>query len=88
MKKIIYKYPISFIDKHVLTLPIDAKILSAIDQDDKLVIYIEQGISMMPKTEYVIEVVGTGQVFDSYMKHFFSTVKQGQYVWHLYWSRI
>jgi len=89
MKGIIYKYPIKITEEPTyLELPLDARFLSAIEQNNKIIAYVQQSIDLMHKAQYMVRIVGTGQVFDTYMWVFFATVKQGSFVWHLYWKRV
>ena len=89
MKKI-FKYPIEIVDEQILVLPLGARILSAIEQFDSIVIYALVDPMVEFKKNIEIRVVDTGRdvTFDLQKFKFlnsFSTYS-GWDVWHVFYA--
>ncbi len=80
---VIHEYPIKFLD--TLTIPHPAILLSAIEQNGDIVIYSLVEPNNMAHNCYKILVLPTGQgPRDGY--NFLSTVKIGQFVYHIFYK--
>lgn len=83
-QKVIWKYEIHGRSEEQLQLPVNARLLSVIEQRGRLVLYAE--VDPASATESMtIEVIGTGWQFDSDIpRHYIGTVKEGPFVWHVF----
>lgn len=87
--KTIYKYPIT--PRHEvqeLWLPLGSKILSVIEQDMQIQLYVSLEYPEAPKeAKHRFMVVGTGWELDyegELFPRFIGSVKQGPFVWHVF----
>lgn len=89
MKKI-FKYPVEITDEQLLILPLGAKVLSAIEQDDNIVVYALVEPTVEFKKNVEIRIAGTGHniTFDLQKFKFLSIVKThgGRFVWHVFYA--
>lgn len=58
--KVVYKYPIDITDEQVIKLPLGSKILSVIEQNNKIVLYAIVSPGIEYTREVIIRIVGTG----------------------------
>jgi hypothetical protein len=81
----IYKYELELEDQQSLVLPGHSKILTVIEQNNKIVLY-AQVTNSKYYDHYTIFVRGTGHsIGDSAL--YLNTVKIGIFVWHIFYKR-
>lgn len=90
MKQVIWKYKLEMKDRQELKLPRGAKLLSAIDQRGKVVLYaLVDPDPKVPKMVRIIKMFGTGNQCDfaDFQGTFLGTVKlvSGGFVIHVFW---
>jgi len=84
----IHKFPLSLVDKQIVEMPTDAKILSVQDQGGVLVLW-----AMLdprhPKRPREVTIIGTGHpVPEDLVEHsYVDTARLGPFVWHVFASR-
>jgi hypothetical protein len=84
----IYKYSVTpMINIQEITLPKHSAPLSIIEQDDDLVMYCHVDPEEDAQAVFRYAVVGTGWElpYECNCRNFIGTVKQGYFVWHLFW---
>ena len=59
--KVVYKYPIDITDEQTLKIPLGSKILSVIEQHNKMVLYAIVSPGVEYTREIIIRIVGTGR---------------------------
>lgn len=82
----IYKYPIPIIDKFVIEMPLDSKILSFQMQNELPMIWAAIWENSLTE-ERKFSIRGTGHDIDmDFVKQYIGTVQQfsGNLVWHLF----
>lgn len=87
----IYKYTLVLTAAQRLTLPADSKILSVETQEDKVVLYAMVDTTQKGLTEYMVEIVGTGNcLWDLNQDDFVGTVKlqEGRFMFHIFIRRV
>lgn len=89
MSRVIFKYPITE-DNNKLKLTRPAEILSAIIQDGNIVIYALVDKDEIRGTIFDFKILGTGHpanmiTLSEY--NFLSTLKDGSYVWHIFYKK-
>jgi hypothetical protein len=88
MKKI-FKYPVEITDAQVLVLPLGARVLSAMEQNNGIVIYALVEPTVEFKKNVEIRIAGTGHdvAFDLQKFKFLSTVStHGRFMWHVFYA--
>jgi hypothetical protein len=89
MKKI-FKYPIEITDAQVLVLPLGARVLSAIEQGDDIVVYALVEPTVEFKKNVEIRIAGTGHdiMFDLQKFKFLNSISTygGRIVWHVFYA--
>lgn len=58
--KVVYKYPVDVTDEQTLKIPLGSKILSVIEQNNKIVLYAIVHPGVEYTREVIIRIVGTG----------------------------
>ena len=81
--KTIYKYELKLVQKQVISVPSNSKILTVQLQKDRIVLYAEVDTDnfLVPR---VINIIGTGQTLPDLPLEYISTVQIGEFVWHIY----
>lgn len=92
--KRIFKYPIKIENESQLIIPVEAKILSVMEQNGGIVLYatVNTGISESPTKIISIRVRGTGHIIDFDLDdfEFLGTVSThgGQLMWHIFYQEV
>jgi hypothetical protein len=81
--KAILDRPMNAYGEVVVTFPKDARLLSAILQNNEIVIYAAVE-SDNESVEYPVLVVGTGKPLPADAMTFLGSVAQGPFVWHVF----
>lgn len=80
----IYKYELELTDNQSLTLPENSKILTVIEQNNKIVLYAKVSDSEW-QDFFMIHIRGTGHpIFET--AKYLNTVKINQFVWHVFYQ--
>ena len=90
-KRRIYKYEIEIIDEQILTLPKDSKILSIINQHEKVYIYVDVDSYTQQTEDYYVQLYGTGYHIrhdDSYIFLGTISLKEGDFILHAFYKKI
>jgi hypothetical protein len=82
MMKTIWKYPLAVESQVILTMPIDARILTVQMQNGVPTLWAEVDPDSKSKESRYVEVIGTG--FDFEPGTYIGTVQDGLFVWHFY----
>ena len=92
--EVIYKYTLSVTDEQTLTLPEGSKILSVLEQGNKIVLYALVDVNKAntrSEEDYSIVIVGTGNFINSVKTYtFLGTVKlaDGALMFHVLYRAI
>jgi hypothetical protein len=86
----IFKYKLENIDQQTIEIPLPARILSVIEQDDDIMLYsVIDDDKDVPKIPVDISIKGTGDVVESGigLYTFLGTVKlfNGNEIWHVFY---
>ena len=88
MTKKILKYPIPIKDESQIDLPIGSKILSAVEQNDTIVMYAMVNTEITDVRPVTVRVIGTGNLIENQMTEFkfLGTVNmhRGLLMWHVF----
>lgn len=89
----IFKYKLENIDQQRLELPLPARMLSVVEQDDDIVLYsLVDDDSGIPEIPVDVLVVGTGDVLENNvgLYTFLGTVKLfgGKEIWHVFYRYV
>lgn len=85
--KAIWKYPLILTGEQNVTMPVESKILSVINQaGGNIVLYALVNTGNVSRVVREIVIVGTGNPFpeDEENLVFIGTVEQGYFVWHIF----
>lgn len=86
--KVIYKYPVDITDEQVIKIPLGSKILSVIEQNNKIVLYAIVHPGVEYTREIILRIVGTGHEIPFSLDDFkfMGSVKlhDGQLVFHVF----
>lgn len=82
----IYKYPLETAEYQQVALPVGHKILSVQLQGRQLCLWAVVDVNQPSTVLREVYMVGTGHPFDAdqLLPHYFATVQQGVYVWHVF----
>ncbi|TGE05574.1 DUF7352 domain-containing protein [Hymenobacter fodinae] len=86
MPRTIHKYPLKPSGEQPLPLPRGSRVLSAVEQNNSIVVYAEVDDQQQETETHTLYVYGTGHVLDHNggAAKFIDTVKVGPYVFHVY----
>lgn len=86
----VFKYPLTRKPNEYggfeIQVPSEHKVLSAIVQNNDIVIYVASTKDEQPTKTVEIHVVGTGKEMSTFIYdlRFIGTVQQGPFVWHIF----
>ena len=84
----IFKYSINITDRQIINVSAVSKILSVVNQQNNIVMYVEEDEEIVNRIIIDVQVVGTGNVidFDVNVYDFIGTVPMYDcmYMWHVY----
>ena len=83
MSKAIFKYTLEFDKKQQIELPLDAEILSAQMQNEKICLWAKVS-NTLTKRKKDVYIYGTGTCIQEDDLSYVGTVQDGIYVWHIF----
>jgi len=88
--KTIWKYELDFEEKQTIELPLDAKIISLLNQGGRMVFYIEHKKEETRTKNVEFIIGGTGGDLPNNIDEFsfLNTVPVGEFVFHVYYARL
>lgn len=92
--KRIFKYPVKITDASTIVLPVEAKILSVMAQDDGVVLYaiVDSETDNCKTKDIAIRIRGTGHTIDFNLDDFkfLGTVSTygGRLMWHIFYQEV